>query len=132
MARRKIYSIPGIEIEKRKKRTDVYFHGRFVGYVLGDTFFKFVKKENIYRKWNSIGIEMNIIDYLRCIGVNKIRLKIEGEPEDYLVETTDFFFSTLELVYAGHLQKHLTLYEIRKINEHRWVEDWKRGEKNGL
>jgi len=125
--RKVIHSIPGIEIVEKKDRINVYFRKRFVGFIKEGIFHKIVKKKNIYRKWNSVGIELAILDYLRSIGIDKIKIKIRGQPYWYVVEVKDFFFSDLELEYAGYKQKHLRLEEIRTLSKHRWFEDMKEG-----
>lgn len=105
----------GIELVSENDEEKLFFKHKLVGKIVGDTFFKFVKTENIYRKWNSIGIELKILNFLKLWGIEKIVVEIDDgrKFEAFLYQ---FFFSNLETVWKGEVQKHLELERMSRVS----------------
>lgn len=120
---------PGLEVKKKKKAHIVYFNRRKVGTISQGTFWKtpLDPKKHIYRKWNSVGIEAEIISYLRTVGVKKIALSFDGGKSWYKIGVREWEILRKELEYGGKVQLHVELDYIKKLAEVVYYEDWRKG-----
>jgi len=120
---------PNIEAKKGKTVTHLKYNHRKIGFIKGDTFWKIPlnPKRHIYRKWNSVGIEKDILDYLERVGVRRIAVSFDGRS--WLKVSRKLWVDLgKDLTYGGKLQKHLELNYIRRLAEVVYYEDWKKGD----
>ena len=119
---------PGLEVVRGKKAKVVKFNKRKVGVISGDTFWKtpLDPKRHIYRKWNSIGIEAEIIEYLKRVGVKKIALSLDGGTSWYKIPIKEWEILARKLEYGGRLQLHVELEFIKRLAEIVYYEDWRK------
>lgn len=88
-----------------------------VGYIKGKTFVTFRRPEHIMRKWTSFGISCDILETLKKHGVENIHILFSSKKTRilYICPLSKFLESSLEHDNYGDIQKHVPLYQMKKI-----------------
>ena len=71
------------------------------------------KPEHIYRKFDSIGCEKEILIELIKNGIRAIEILLEDKR--FLISPLEFLKSELEVNYKGKVQKHVKLKELKEV-----------------
>ena len=116
---------PRIEIKFGKTKKFLHYFGRKIGFIKDDILWKtpLDKKRHIYRKWNSVGIEAELLSYLRKANINYVAVTFRDEQGWYRIPVMFWRDFGSDVTYGGRIQKHLSLDMIRRVAEIVYYED---------
>lgn len=96
------------------KKNLFYWRGKRIGFRVSKQKFVMPKKrKHIFRKYESIGCEKEILIDLIKNGIRTIEIELEGDR--FLVSPLEWLKSELEFEFNGMIQKHVKLKDLRRM-----------------
>lgn len=80
--------------------TDVYFDGKIIGRIEGDTFITPRRPEHFFKKYGGFGISEIVLSHLESNNVNKIKIIYHGVRGIRIYETTVIAYRKSSLVHV--------------------------------
>lgn len=109
----------------KEKTEPIFLNGKVVGIVDAENIFNTTRHE-IFRKYNGIGISINVLKQLFDMEVSKIHVILETGSviQEFYFNIDDFWKSDLIFNLNGDLQRFVTIKDKKQENLQAKLTEW--------